>query len=332
MTMTGSFYDKDMSKVDLAIRELRLEMEKHLNETLEVPFTSLTKQEQAQWLKRDRELHPSSFPYCGLRDAYERLERRDNDFMIPISFANDFFLNVGTVAHTALQRWVGRNRKIVGNWICGRCKFIHQVQIRPRKCSKCRAKDFDYEELGGQYRRYVFWHTDGLYKDKRSEYWVIDYKTSTKAQIEKHREKGNVFPYNTNKIQIETYAILLAKKLGIKIRGWILIYVSRDNPNYMFEHVGGEMDSDRREVVEKHLKTSDKIFPIVLEATTSSKFDELRKVKLCSSMRYYEKNVHSYFSECPLAKRECCFDKERLKAKIGKALRKYEKRNRETTT
>lgn len=321
-------YESQMKPMQRAISQFRQLIETHLNEIEEVPFSQLPEEDQKEWLRRDAELHPSGFPYCPLRDAYERLQRRHTDFVVTRTFDRDYYLNVGTVTHTALQTWIGRSRQIVGHWECTVCGHkTSKPRIRPKRCPDCGGNQIGYHELGGVHGANIHWHSDGLWRDKNGDYWVIDYKTSYTNAIRKHREQGPLFPYNNNRIQIETYIILLEAKLNIKIQGWMLIYLARDFPKYSYEVVGEIMTDERRELVEAHVVKSDTLFPKARKATTIAAFEELAEHKLCSSHRYYEEKVHSDYDECPLHK--VCFRPEKLRAKIVKEIKLYRSRRDE---
>lgn len=317
-------FNRDNSSLGNAIREFMRDFDKLLDTTVAVPFSKLPKDEQARWLKRDREIHPSSFPYCGLRDAYERLQRRDGrDFFVHRKFDDDYYLNVGTIAHSALQLWLGRGKKLIGNWKCMKCEHLHLARTKPKVCKgkACTSDGFDYEELGGKWKKWTYWHSDGLFRDSRGRYWVIDYKTSYVNAIKEHRQTGTKYPYANNKVQIEAYCNLLEDKLGIKISGWILVYIARDFPRFFREAVGGKFTDERREAIRAHMKTTEKVFPIVLEASKPEHFKTLRKDKLCDSKKYYKEKIHSEYSPCPLYKH--CFDKEKLMPKVEKEIRRW---------
>ena len=84
------------------------------NGELELRVSDLRPAEQAEWHKRDKELHPSSFPFCGLRHAYQRLVR-DEDPKIEINFGRDYYLPAGHVFHSAVQKWLGMSGQTVGD-------------------------------------------------------------------------------------------------------------------------------------------------------------------------------------------------------------------------
>lgn len=328
--MPAVFYTSDMSDTQKAVREFDRDFDKFLNIAVGTPFSKLPEANQRSFMKRDSELHPSGFPYCGLRDGYQRLGLRLTDFLVFRKFDDDFYLNIGTVAHSALQLWLGESKKMYGDWKCLSCGRLHAFQIKPRRCIKCRSKRFDYHEIGGKFGQNVYWHSDGLFKDSNGKWWVIDYKTSAVSAIQDHKKTGVRFPYKTNKIQIETYCVLLEQKLGIKISGWMLKYVSRDYPRFHNVTVAEKFTSERRELVTKHLKLSDKIFPIAREATDAETFDKLARHKLCSSKAYYLESIHNEYDPCPIYKD--CFKPQRLEAAIESQIKLYLKRRKKASS
>lgn len=309
-------------------REFARDFDDNLNLTIGTRFSKLPRDQQKRWLKRDRELHPSSFPYCGLRDGYRRLQQRHNDFRIYTNFDGDYYVNVGSVAHTAIQSWVGYCKRVLGNWKCVNCKRMYPLQTKPRECKECLHRLFDYKEIGGVYKNSIYWHSDALYRDKRGRYWVIDYKTSYVSGIREQRTHGTKYPYKDNKIQIETYCLLLEKKLKIKIEGWMLLYAARDFPRFFREVVGGLMTEDRREAVAAHMKRSMRMFPIAMEATDKEAFTTLERNKLCPNRKFYDEKVHSEFNPCALHK--ICFKPDKLHRELKGELRAYEKRKDST--
>lgn len=141
----------------------------------ELRLSQLLPADQAEYIRREGELHPSSFPFCGLRYAYE-LQHREEDPVIMQNFGSDYFLNAGTVFHSAVQNWIGRGGDIVGTWKCLACKYETKPRTWLPKCPKCESVHLEYQELGGKWGKHVSWHSDGVFKQPNKKLWVIDYK------------------------------------------------------------------------------------------------------------------------------------------------------------
>jgi hypothetical protein len=296
--------DSDLSRTISRFRQL---YEANVaNGSTEPRLSELPKRQRDNLLKRDGELHPSSFPFCGLRHAYERFTRED-DPIVHQNFGSDYFLSAGHVFHAALQKWLGRSGKMLGNWYCPKCKHLHKHQATPEACVKCKCPDLEYQELGGTWGKHVHWHSDGVFKTK--DLWVVDYKSTSVHAIEKHFKTKSVFPYVRNRFQIESYVPLLEDLLETKIAGWLLVYAARDNPNHMYKTVvvGGQVDAERREVLRDRLVQADKDFGVALQVKEKPVrvFKRLKETKLCDSRDFYNDFIHDQYDPCPLSK--VCF-------------------------
>lgn len=286
------------------------------NGSHELRVSELLEADRAEWERRDGELHPSSFPFCGLRYAYE-YNTRDEDPVIVQDFGRDYFLNAGHVFHAALQKWMGRSGAMLGNWKCQECNAKHTFKTKPEKCRKCGGQHLEYHELGGTWGKHVHWHTDNVWKSKKL--WVVDYKSTSTYAIEQHRKTKSVFPYTSNRFQIETYIPLIEDTYDVEIAGWLLVYAARDNPNHMFkvEVVGGLVDDARREQLRERLQTADTDFGIARKVKEQpiKVFKRLEKSKLCPDRDFYDHFVHDKYSPCPLS--NVCWTHDKLHAKLG---------------
>lgn len=315
-----------ISKVDRVTRALLTEWQTHIVERKDkVRVSQLSPEEQAEFWRRDKEWHPSSGPYCGLRDAYERYIRGE-DPEIEQDFSSDYYLNVGTVTHDAVQTWLGKSGKIIGKWRCEDCGNTRSFGPYPGKC-KCGSIRIKYEELGGN-DGVISWHTDGLFK-YGDEYWLVDYKTSSMFAIQKAidlRKQGKKtdLPYKKNVVQIENYTVLVERRYNIKITGWLLVYLPRDNPkqNYWIFVAGKQLTDDRREELGTRIDNWAKDFKVAQQVTTKpiAVFKRLMPTKLCDSKEFYDEWVGTPFEQCPLAENGCCFRRSRLVAHIKQTL------------
>lgn len=288
-------------------REFAAYYKSALDDTLEFRLSDLPKEERTRFRRRQKQLHPSSFPYCGYRHAYEFLTT-EKDPVLYAGFGDDYYLGVGTLTHTALQKWLGRKGQVAGDWKCNACGHVHEMQVLPKKCKACGSKTdgFEYEEVGGVWGSYIWWHKDGIFVDRKGRLWIIDYKTTSTNAIWQHKKKGDKFPYKENKHQAEAYVVLAEDKYKKPIHGWILFYASRDYPSFSFMPVAQVMTDERKEEIRARLKANDRTFKTVLGLRDNPQhIGRIRNGKLCSDRQFYRENVHHEYRPCPLYKH--CF-------------------------
>lgn len=298
--------------------------------------------------KRAEELHPSSFPYCGLRHAWEWLQEGEDPEHQEMGASMAYYTGVGTVVHSMLQRFIGKVHPkthdvkgyVIGDWKClnKKCGKTYSFTHMPW-CKKCKHETL-YEELGIKFGRRTHGHTDCLYcievANKKSGkvrkfYFIVDYKTSSVEAIQAHNRFGNRFPYTSNREQIRAYAIYLEELYDIEISGWILCYVARDNPQKHFALVGDVLDDDDKEELRKLVHKSDKVFHYVRNRIAVDTVEEdvvpvLVKHKLCKNRKYYEERVADKFDPCPLAENGSCFTDPT--PRLLRAIRAHNKRER----
>lgn len=267
-------------------------------------------------LKRVEELHPSSFPYCGLRHAYSRIVDGDPS-SLPFSAMGSYYTSVGTAAHTFFQAFFSRhvgpeNGVLMGDWAC-KCRRI-EFAVRPKNCPKCGP--YEYQELAVKYGSRTIGHVDGVFRYK-GRYWVIDYKTSSIKTIAaykkalKKKQKPSL-PYTSNVWQISSYCWYLSVQRGLDIAGWGLIYVPRDDPR-QFVPIVKEISQKELTVLGRTLRSWDKQFDYVrrVKRFTMKRLEPLIDRKTCDSHEYYVKHVRDSFDECPLA--ATCFSAKGLR-------------------
>lgn len=285
--------------------------------------------------KRLEELHPSSFPYCGLRHAIELAASEGDSDTFNMSAEMEFYCSVGTVAHLVFQKHnrllKGGGRDVpvmVGDWTCPSCKRLNK--FRPyHTCKKCKSPAIQGEvarlsgdEISVQLGSRTTGHTDDVIMiDGR--YWVVDYKTSSVRATQNYKKFKRGLPYKHNVHQIQSYVALLERKYGIEISGWFLIYAARDTPSKEFAIVGAEIDSELREYLHERIVIADKDFHIIRNHVAPAvnnnkpmfkgdkdKVDRLTtrlvKNKLCKSLEYYESEIKDPYDECPFS--EVCFN------------------------
>lgn len=301
------------------IVSIKKELTKYINSQVQTVFVK----EVDKTARRYWELHPSSFPWCGLQQAWEEangVERK------PLDFYGEYYTGLGTLTHELMQRYLGYRGSIIGYWQCMHCRKKHKQKkpiTAPDSCKSCGHPVFEYHEIGIKFGKYTYGHVDGVIKLK-GKYYVIDYKTTSPRKNEQHKKFKNVYPYKKNVAQIESYVVYLEQQYGIKIDGWFLIYVSRDNAfkDYVIE--GKKVSEKEKKALLKKLTRDDKLFGRVLKLRkgyNQKYWDQLVKYKPCKTNAEYKDKMHS-FDMCPLALDGTCFNPSRLKRAIKNLNRK----------
>lgn len=291
---------------------------------------------------RIEELHPSSFPFCGLRYATELVASEGDASTFNMSANMEYYCAVGTVAHLVFQKHMrltkgnGRdNSVVIGDWTCPSCGYKNK--FRPyHTCKKCKSPSITGEvgrlsgdEISVQLGSRTTGHADDVIKiDNR--YWVIDYKTSSVRAVANYKRFNRGLPYKHNVSQIKSYAKLIERKYNIKISGWFLLYAARDTPMSEIAICGGEITDDIRETLNAELETADKMFETVrtyvAPAVNTGKpllngdkerikklSKRLIKNKLCSCEAHYSEDIKDQYDPCPLAESGICFKPDVLK-------------------
>lgn len=287
--------------------------------------------------KRLDELHPSSFPFCGIRYAIELVQNGGDAEMFNMPATMEYYCGVGTVAHLIFQKHMrllegnGKSKPVmVGDWTCPECGY--ENKFRPyHKCKKCDSPAIQGEvsrlsgdEISVQIGERTTGHTDDVIKiDNR--YWVCDYKTSSVRVVQNYKKFGRGLPYKHNTSQIKSYATLLERKYNIKIAGWFLIYAARDTPAQEVAIVGEEISDEESIELHKALKVADKSFNAIRKYVApavndnkpilngnSEKLDKLvsglTAKKICSCKAHYEEYIKDPYDSCSLAESDVCFN------------------------
>jgi hypothetical protein len=271
-------------------------------------------------------MRPSGFPYCGLRKALDAPKELAAEEGRLTTLGSEYFTSVGTAAHSAFQKFMGRMGTIVGDYRCPVCNDVQRFATFSR-CTKCKV-DRRYDELEVFYKNTCVGHTDGLFrvdpaKGKKSKHYVIDYKTSAFYKTSKPALAKKSFPIKNNVQQIQMYVVLLEAVFNIEVEGWILIYLGRDLPlGARGQHVVVmKMTEAEKAKCRKRLDRWVKVHRKVLRATTLKDFDVIKKYKLCKSMQDYRDNWHDGYNGCSIS--PVCFNTKLLDKKITSTLNKY---------
>ena len=163
-------------------------------------------------------LRCSQIPYCpasvlinyGQRGIYRAMGMR-----------MAFYVHVGTVVHTVMQSCLSQSGAFLGDYHCEECGKKYPMS----HTTECCGFPTKYEEIEIDYKGIVG-HIDGVFRDSKGRYWIIDYKTTSLASASS-KEKNPGLGY---KSQVLAYAVLIEKQFGIKVSGCMLIFLPRDNP------------------------------------------------------------------------------------------------------
>ena len=260
--------------------------------------------------KRIEELHPSSFPYCGLRHAYEQLKWGEPETR-SLDLAGSYFTTIGTSVHLVMQNWLGKvhmHRKVkgavLGNWHCPSCDKITAKAVTYTDCPAC-GSETEYSELEVKFGKRICGKLDGVYQILGKNY-VFDYKTTSTYGVNDHKSRGNKYPYRGNRKQIEAYCVLLEQEYGIDVSGWVLAYLARDNPKYSYAIVGEEMTAAKKANTLKRMHIYDRHFELVRNINEKNLQTVMRE-KPCKSDAYYWQHMHDNFNPCPLSENGKCW-------------------------
>lgn len=269
---------------------------------------------------RGPECRPSAFPLCSIQTLIKLATgAADGYFEREWQMAGEYFTTVGTAAHEAIQYGMGETGQVWGDWSCRNpnCSKAHRardlynekgelirkgkptlVSTVKNKCPKCKhpmdyvEKEVDYKGIKG--------HVDCILKLRGGGWWVADYKTSTSGKIDRAAQD---LPERAHKKQVPTYCLALEEQYDIKVYGYSILYLSRDNPFKFYEYAE-RWDDNLRKKTRKMVAREKKIFQAALMSLARRDAKYAIEHKPCDSKRYYE-TQHKCYSECPFVER--CF-------------------------
>lgn len=236
----------------------------------------------------------SGFPYCGLASAYKKMCGIKETHH---SSGIDFYCTTGTVCHSVFQRWLGQSSKILGDWKCYNKKCKHVVRFSESlPCPKC-GSEMEYVEFEVKAFKHLSGHIDGVFRDKNGKYWIIDYKTCS-IRVILSQKSNPTLPYSKNKSQIMAYCALIEKVYRIKIEGWALLYIARDDPKVHAIKAGRVSRRTKERILEK-CKLYDDQFEVVQNIQSFKDLKYLIDTKPCNSYEFYSAHFKG-FKGCPL--------------------------------
>lgn len=248
-------------------------------------------------------LRPSSLPFCGLRRFFTFATKG-----IPTSRFMDsgghYNVNMGTQAHELVQDVMARGGRIWGDWECSSCRHKRHWSTLAA-CPKCGSR-MNYHEIEVAWRAWRG-HIDGVYQDSNGDFWIIDYKTTSEAKI----VKGKIEVAVTYRAQQERYVVFVEQKYQVKVKGWALIYASRDNI-YTKNHIITEVISTaKKEALLKQAILESNLHKKMWKIASVADLDPFVEHKLCGSVQDHNKNFP--WEACPF--KDKCFDEgKRLRA------------------
>lgn len=281
---------------------------------------------------RGPEFRPSSFPTCSILTML-RLAKGAHDgyYEGRMSASGGYFTSVGTAAHENIQYYIGQMGKVWGDWKCKNpnCQKRHDAQdlfdekgvcyrkgkltrknTTNNKCPLC-FHPMEYVEKMIKYKG-LKGHIDAIVKLEGGGWWVADYKTTTKNNL----LKTNGLPHKAHLKQLPTYCYVLEKKYKMRVVGFSLLYLSRDNPFQFHEH--SELwDNMWRKRTREIIKEERKKFQAGVISFRDRDPTQAIKRKPCSCLAQYEKEI-DFYDPCPLL--DVCF-KPGLKQELKKRLK-----------
>ena len=190
---------------------------------------------------RGPEFRVSSLPYCSILDAEAKIEQADNT----TNFEFQFYVEIGTVIHSLLQKYIPRIEKrtdfrVFGSWKDKTTEKIYEKCFLNKKLRKMLIagnleyvdmefkygnKDYKLSELSG--------HLDLLMMDncgKNGKWHALEFKSTGNFIIVESDVaiKRGYFPQKKHSVQIESYCTLLNLCYDIRVNTYHLIYFSRN--------------------------------------------------------------------------------------------------------
>lgn len=269
--------------------------------------------DEADWEREDR-LRVSGFPYCGLKHAYKRLNGDEEEAEEEVTFGMKYYTSVGTQTHRYIQYVLGHGAQMLGLWKCvtPKCPGTGDKAGFDNICPHCK-RPMDYEEFTVKRGKNLSGHIDGVWRAADGKFFIVDYKTSSVKAISEN-DKWKHMPYKKNVAQIMAYVALLESEFGIKIEGWILFYIARDNPMMVSAPFGGIVNQRMKKKLLAKIDEWDRHYGLVMNAVRFSDLVTLIEEKPCKDYEWYSKSAyHSNFQPCPLGGSGICFNPEKLR-------------------
>jgi len=221
----------------------------------------------------------SSLPFCARRFVFERRIPKKMNPHVSRTLDSDLILDTGTAAHETIQRYLGLEKMLYGNWRCHRldyttgqmCWHLEENQVGPRYCPKCNML-MSYEEYQMKDPSSGFTgHPDGLLVFPGMEgYHMVPPRTlleiKTIADSILSRLSMPKFPHL---IQASFYSFVLPLCFGDiipKIERILFVYVSRGYPSkrkiFTIKPMEGALTILRTSLAEAQLQLAQGVLPV----------------------------------------------------------------------
>jgi hypothetical protein len=196
-------------------------------------------------------VRPSALPICPWKVMLAELLGDDGPSEV-MSFAREFYFEVGNTVHRVVQKWLGRSGILFGPYECRRCRNIEVTLGEPKKCpTGCERPDWLYREINLKEADpsgiFASAHADGLIHFSWQEdghYYLADFKTCSLNSLPSP-EYGLVRDYHQKYLmQTGVYVHLLNRSEDMHVDGTALIFIPRDDPKKMTAIVSDQSDTN----------------------------------------------------------------------------------------
>lgn len=282
---------------------------------------------------RGPEFRPSSFPSCPILNwmklyRFKLLGNKENRHY----FNMEYYTSVGTTVHEKIQYFMGFTGKMWGHWKCinPSCKEAHKAADKrdalgnilkegkptlkyttENKCPSCKEPML-YIEFTIKFRG-TTGHIDGIIKLDNGKWIVMDFKTTSMKKV---RAGSAAFPEKKHLHQLPFYTYVMekkyAKRFGMKIDSFSLIYIPRDNPQAYYEHVEKWDDKWRRRCANRFKAESEK-WEAIRTDLEEENFSNVVAHKPCNCVADYKSKMYGY-GECIM--QDVCFSPSKLQSKL----------------
>lgn len=172
----------------------------------------------------------SGLPYCPMREALSKCKESIGKLPTKrIPFKNRIYMDIGIAMHKTIQKAMGMQGILFGNWVCDYCKKTKiEMQWGPQYCCN-RPMDYDEirlkdKELGfaGAVDSIIRLHSD-------NSLCVLDFKSTEKKKINKS------LPLNArHRMQVTGYEYLLKRPpFNLPIKHTAILYIAREDVEKM---------------------------------------------------------------------------------------------------
>lgn len=274
-------------------------------------------------------VRPSSFPMCPILTWKKFVKGTSlEEFREEESCGGHYFTKVGTIAHENIQYWMGMNGKMYGHWKCinPTCAEYPATLdlydkkgklVRPGKNTleettqnecPCCLEPMEYIELEIVYKG-ICGHVDGVIMLDDGTVWVIDYKTTTRTKIDSGK-----LPERVHLKQLPAYCYILQERYGMKVSGFSLLYLTRDNP-YNFLDAAFPWNQSWKLKAKALLANEATKYIAALDDYVNQEVKQIIKAKPCMDKYFYTTEMSPY-ADCPHAADGSCFEPKKLKKQL----------------